>query len=939
MRPRGVLGNLCLTLAIGGFLALPATLSAGDLFWKGRLTKGQVIRVEAGQPSVGVLDGDSLPGHPVVFEKFSGAIEFVEAPGPGNGWKSFSFRSLRSINSHVTINFRWTPDGPPPVVVSRAPVTEQIASAPPVSARRPITPPAPKAPVESDRSLSAEPGPRPAAVATAASPGADLVPLATYSDPSPSSLESKKKIEERCEALLAWLSRLEREHPSQGRRGFSREAQTASLFLYRDEDFRPLFGQPYDATTQKDREKIYESSIARCQGNAVPARFVPKKPVREYMDRFWPYSAILEKGFANPAEHMTVVDAVRRGRQARQWMNGAVARVGAASATVDGFAALGEALHGPQDLWNSLWPSEQQHLRQIVATRKTEFASIITGQWVDDIAAFGSTLDSAARLRDEHARRRTITAIADPAVQQRASAAYEAKLDAILGPLVGQHVEKLPAIAPTLQGAEDVLAWKRSFDESFGPWSERRSVAAAVESFQTRRREILEAALPEWEELIDSPEPTSAELEEHALRLAVLFDGALGMPIQSRYRQALDEQVERKAQADYANAADECDRLAAHPADPEAVAAGLADGDVVAAEVVPVCESAIRLDGAAPRLYFQLARGYLADQRLEEAVDALIVAADEGHGASLAYLADLTLDGIGGIEADFEVAYGLYEQAATAGFEPATAVLAEFEDVTAEAQAADAEEEAFMAELRKTNPELFSETGEERLPPPNTEYASPRIVDNVHSGDLDAVPYGENYTKAYLLEMAGIIGDVCEGQHFSEAEIAQLKVAAARSIDTSLESGYANLRGFFYALGAVAKAFESGALAQPQAKPKDAVHHDEDELPLNAMKDGFAFISRYPCGSPEIDDFKANLTEYMSEESFSQTRIMRTCVAEARPAGRYSRSDFCDCFLGILGKTHVSRARRRALSSSFWPTAQGIIGESRAAYGVCIEGF
>ncbi len=620
-------------------------------------------------------------------------------------------------------------------------------------------------------------------------------------------------------------------------------------------------------------------------------------------------------------------------------MESAAAKVGSAPATPEAVMSLGESIHGPADLWNALWLSEQEHLQRLVATRRVELASIVTERWKGEIAAFGSTLAEAERLGAERQRLGPVIAAADSALETLASQAYEAKMDAILEPLVQKSVDGLGEISETLEGANSVLAWKTTFDQAFGRWSGRDPVVRAGRAYAERRSRILAKAVPEWVALISAPESTDEDLRGFQNRLDGLFADASELAALQEYQEALDLEFEKKAQANYAHAAVKCDALAAHPSDPEAVAKGVEEDALDAAQATPACEAAVNLDDAPPRLHFQLARSYLGAGRYEEAVDTLFVAAEAGHGGSLAYLADLTLDGIGGVEPDFEAAFQLYQQATDAGFQPAADVLAEFEDMTAEAVEADAEEEALTAELRKTNPELFAEADAEPLPPGNTEYVSPRLVEIVHAGDLDAVPYGENYTKAYLIEMAGIVGDVCEGQHFSKAEIDQLKASARRSIDTSLENGYASMRGFVYALGAMLKAFESGGLSQPQQPPADAVAHDEEELPLNAMKDGFALISRYPCGDPEIEDFQEHLTAYVSSQGFSQTRMMRTCVNEARPAGRYSRSDFCDCFLGILGKTHLTRGRRRSLETSFWPTAQEIMREGRGAYNGCIQGF
>lgn len=126
-----------------------------------------------------------------------------------------------------------------------------------------------------------------------------------------------------------------------------------------------------------------------------------------------------------------------------------------------------------------------------------------------------------------------------------------------------------------------------------------------------------------------------------------------------------------------AAAASPCDRLAAHPNDPLAASAGVGDERLDAAAVIEACGAESAADPSAPRLAFQLARGYLKAGRVEEAVEQLVEAAKGGHGGALAYLGDLYLDGAAGLEADPALAHSLYQRSAEAGFAPATTMLAQ----------------------------------------------------------------------------------------------------------------------------------------------------------------------------------------------------------------------------------------------------------------------
>ena len=77
-----------------------------------------------------------------------------------------------------------------------------------------------------------------------------------------------------------------------------------------------------------------------------------------------------------------------------------------------------------------------------------------------------------------------------------------------------------------------------------------------------------------------------------------------------------------------------CDVLASHPDDPEAYAAGVSNLRLEHDKVIKACEAAIKLDKKSPRLNFQLARGYLSANRLEEAIEQLLSAAKQGHGSA-----------------------------------------------------------------------------------------------------------------------------------------------------------------------------------------------------------------------------------------------------------------------------------------------------------------
>lgn len=207
-------------------------------------------------------------------------------------------------------------------------------------------------------------------------------------------------------------------------------------------------------------------------------------------------------------------------------------------------------------------------------------------------------------------------------------------------------------------------------------------------------------------------------------------------------------------------------------------------------------------------------------------------------------------------------------------------------------------------------------------------------MDNVLKGDLDAVPYGELYTKAYLVNMADNIAGVCEGAgHFTRREVDELKQEAAlKSIDMTPEAGLSILMGTLMSMAQLTQ--NPGALLGRQMQAAN----DQEHLPDEAMKDAFTLIERHTCGSRELGQFSRNLAAYVRNEGaprMSTNALYAACNREARPSGRYDAKNFCMCFVSAMSQTGVSRADRKGLASDFWPAAQRIMSKQSDHFAMC----
>lgn len=415
-----------------------------------------------------------------------------------------------------------------------------------------------------------------------------------------------------------------------------------------------------------------------------------------------------------------------------------------------------------------------------------------------------------------------------------------------------------------------------------------------------------------------------------------------------------------------------CDRLAAHPDDPEAVAQGVLDEQLIVGRATTACENAIKENPELPRLHFQLARNYLAGDRIEDGVEQLILAAEAGHGAALAFLGDVHLSGVPGIEPDPLLAQEFYEKALASGFEPARKILAEFVDMTEEFKSADGEQNAFsrffsgiaawfknlfhgiserIARLfdskgegveiadvqrnavnasRQSPEELETEqpmppASENPPAPPSVEltaYINPDIMNGIDNRKFDQITHNEAWVKEYLANIADNIRVVCESG-FTIAEINNLKAEIkVDAFNIGADMPIASLLGVLGFMTTSAKdPFAILRLTQQQTlDPGDKAFSE-------SMKDTEALFQRHMCNTPGLARFSKNLTAFVHNEEAPippQRGIMNACTQNPPPSP-YPPNEFCLCFSGMLSSSHVTQAERKALLKDFQKTAINIM--------------
>lgn len=90
----------------------------------------------------------------------------------------------------------------------------------------------------------------------------------------------------------------------------------------------------------------------------------------------------------------------------------------------------------------------------------------------------------------------------------------------------------------------------------------------------------------------------------------------------------------------------ECDRLAAHPDDPDRVAPGRSQASIDLPAAIAACEQAVAADPGNPRLRYQLARVYGYSGQGEKAGEHRQAAVDAGYPQALFVVGYLHLEGL-----------------------------------------------------------------------------------------------------------------------------------------------------------------------------------------------------------------------------------------------------------------------------------------------------
>ena len=149
----------------------------------------------------------------------------------------------------------------------------------------------------------------------------DLQPLPAppYPDRRLPSIETARRLEDKCDVLLAWVDRVNVEYAPPSPRGWATVPINRGVQLYRDEDFSQVFGRRFPETTPEWRKDVYDGVVAKCLELRKPSRFVGfsgQPSSEDVAQRLLAFRAVLEGPFTGRGE-LATNEAMRAQHQLR----------------------------------------------------------------------------------------------------------------------------------------------------------------------------------------------------------------------------------------------------------------------------------------------------------------------------------------------------------------------------------------------------------------------------------------------------------------------------------------------------------------------------------------------------------------------------------------------------------------------------------------------
>jgi len=329
----------------------------------------------------------------------------------------------------------------------------------------------------------------------------------------PKSLSAARTLSDKCEVLLAWVARMKSEYPGLAPyRTSSTVLGPKIVNLYRNQFFVPVFGNPFDKTTESWRKGFFREVILAC------ARSREGQP--SYRDRFNDYYTFFFRPFSLPRGWLSYADVSSKLAALRiteEWRRRVLKAAEDMHASAANLREIDSYLtQGRKDL-SELWPSEKAEFKRKLVARKQTLAASLVATATKQTDELTASLANAARLTTALKEVQDFAASLPADLRRSAVDTLNGRLEAMVQQLVEQDLAALQALSQAAKPAE-LARWLADFDRKYKPYAKLKPYSDAIALYRDKRNGVFETGLAAYRAQLNSL-PMSRDSLQAAARL------------------------------------------------------------------------------------------------------------------------------------------------------------------------------------------------------------------------------------------------------------------------------------------------------------------------------------------------------------------------------------------------------------------------------------
>lgn len=312
---------------------------------------------------------------------------------------------------------------------------------------------------------------------------------------APIALADAEDDTQRCLAIAKWASRLKVEYPvlDLDRTPLNQVFPKAAP-LFADEDFVPVWGQPFTSFSKQERKRVYYDTLTPCLRR------------RDLSGYFQGYNYILTRPFTldrGEFSHSEVSLRTQIIAQGRQWLRDKTAELDSLPANEGGYVLLGQIRSQGDTQLVDLWPSERAELEEHLRDSLGRIAPTVLAGRVDRAVAEAADFEAVSRLDGVlEGNQELVQAVTGEQLARHRNAIAE-RQEQLVHLEIGRDLEALSGLPSDLAGLAQSTEWFRNFQSKYqgmdGP-----SVSEARQRFRVERRSLLEKTHPKLIQQVES---------------------------------------------------------------------------------------------------------------------------------------------------------------------------------------------------------------------------------------------------------------------------------------------------------------------------------------------------------------------------------------------------------------------------------------------------